>query len=134
MRRFRIGMRVVMIAGVGVLVARVLLVTAVGGFQTQLRAGQDAQEAMRVNTLVMESKFRIADIAGWQPGYAFDFNRGVPGAASDTVGQRKEFLASAAALRDDYAKIAEAGLAAGESALLNQAREAFESFMRIDAK
>jgi methyl-accepting chemotaxis protein len=134
MRRFRIGLRVVMIAGVGVLVALVLLVTAVGGFQTQLRAGQAAQESMRLNTLVMEAKFRIADIAGWQTGYAFDFNRGVPDATSDTVGQRKEFLASAAALRDDYARIAEADLVADQSALLSQAREAFESFMRIDAK
>src|SRR4051812_12542227 len=99
MRRWRIGVRVVMIAGVGVLVATVLLLTAVSGYQTQLRAGEKAQAAMRLTALVMEAKFRTADVAGWQTGYAFDFTRGVPDATSDSSGQRKEFLASAAALR-----------------------------------
>jgi hypothetical protein len=49
-------------------------------------------------------------VAGWQTGYAFDFNRGVPNAASDTVGQRQQFLASAAALRTDYGQLSQSSL------------------------
>jgi methyl-accepting chemotaxis protein len=135
MRRWRITTRVVLLAAVGVVVALVLVVAANVGFGTQLRAGQAEQAATQLGTLAMQAKFQTADVAGWQTGYAFDFNRGVPNAASDTVGQRQQFLASAATLRADYARIAQSPLlTATERALLTQAQQAFEQFMQIDTR
>jgi methyl-accepting chemotaxis protein len=134
MRRWPIAARVVMIAALGVLVSGILLVTAVTGFRTQRAAALDAGLAMQLTSQVMEAKFRTADVAGWQTGYAFDFNRGVPDAVSDTVGQRKEFLASATALRAGYATLADADLTGDERTLLDQASQSFETFMSVDAR
>ncbi|GAA3254860.1 hypothetical protein GCM10010532_103980 [Dactylosporangium siamense] len=112
----------------------VLLATAVAGFGTQRTAGTETTSAMRLSTVVMEVKFRIADISGWQTGYAFDFDRGVPGALDDTVGQRKEFLIAAEALRAAFATATAADLTAEERTLLEQAVAAFDRFMAIDDK
>jgi methyl-accepting chemotaxis protein len=134
LRRWRIATRVVMLAGLGVLVSGILVVVAVTGFQTQSAASEQARQAMQLNERVMEAKFRTADVAGWQTGYAFDFNRGVPGALSDAEGQRKQFLDSAAALRAGYGAIGTGDLAADERALLQQATQAFDSFLQIDQR
>jgi methyl-accepting chemotaxis protein len=132
LRRWRIATRVVIIAAVGAALSGLLLATAVSGSQTQLRSDDQVRQAMQLTGEAMEAKFRTADVAGWQTGYAFDFTRGVPDALSDSVGQRQQFVASAAALRLEYAAIAEADLTAAERQLLDQAQAAFESFMTID--
>ncbi|MGK5680507.1 hypothetical protein [Actinoplanes sp. URMC 104] len=75
LRRLRINTRVLLLAVVGLAVAALLVLTAVGGFRTQLEAGQRSQAAMQLTGEVMEAKFRTADMAGWQTGYAFDFAR-----------------------------------------------------------
>ena len=134
LRRWRIATRVVLLALVGVLVSGVLLAAAVAGFREQRAASDRIESAMSLSRVAMEAKFRTADVAGWQTGYAFDFNRGVPGAASDDVGQRKSFVESAAALDDAYATLAGADLAAGERALLDRARAAFGRFLEIDSR
>ncbi|MCA2211779.1 methyl-accepting chemotaxis protein [Jidongwangia harbinensis] len=134
MRRWRISARIVVIAGLGVLVAGALVGIAVSGFQAQLDASGRTREATRLVGQVMEAKFRTADVAGWQTGYAFDFTRGVPNALSDTVGQRQQFLASAAALRAEYDAVGRAELDDGERALLTRARESFETFLEIDGR
>jgi methyl-accepting chemotaxis protein len=134
MRRWRIATRVVMLAGLGILVSAVLVAIAVTGFQTQRAASEQARQAMQLTAQVMEAKFRTADVAGWQTGYAFDFNRGVDGALSDTEGQRKQFLDSAAALRAGYATIAASDLNAAERAMLGEASESFETFLEIDER
>ncbi|WP_344611915.1 methyl-accepting chemotaxis protein [Dactylosporangium salmoneum] len=132
LRRWRIGTRVVLFAGVGLLFSALLMGTAIDGFQTQLRAGERVQDAMRLGHTAMEAKFRVADISGWQTGYAFDFVRGVPNALSDSEGQRKEFLDSAAVLRTNYETLAQARLSSDEETLLDKARQGFEWFMEID--
>jgi methyl-accepting chemotaxis protein len=134
LRRLRIGTRVLLLSAVGLVLAAVLVLTAYAGFQSQTAAGRRSEAAMHLTGDVMEAKFRTADMAGWQTGYAFDFARGVPGALSDNSGQRKQFLASAAALRAGYAAVAQATLTASERDLLGQARQAFESFMTIDSR
>src|SRR5690242_12215871 len=53
----------------------------------------------------LTAKFRTADFNGWQSGYAFDIQRGVKNADQDTVGQRKSFLESTAAFKQDIAKL-----------------------------
>jgi methyl-accepting chemotaxis protein len=134
MRRWRIATRVVLLALLGAVVAGILLATAVAGFRSQSAASDRISTAMRLSRVAMEAKFRTADVAGWQAGYAFDFNRGVPDAASDGVGQRKSFVDSAAALADGYATLADAGLTGPERDLLGRAQQAFERFMTIDAR
>jgi methyl-accepting chemotaxis protein len=134
LRRWQIGTRVLLLSAVGVALAAVLVLTAYAGFSAQSAAGRRSQSAMRLTGEVMEAKFRTADVAGWQTGYAFDFTRGVPGALSDDAGQRKEFLASAAALRAGYATIAQATLTTSERALLTRARQAFETFLSVDSR
>ena len=133
LRHWQITTRIVILAAVGVLVSATLLVTAVVALGNQRAAGSRVTQSMRLSQLVMEAKFRTADVAGWQTGYAFDFSRGVPNAVSDSVGQRKEFVASAAALDADYAAIAPASLVGAEQSLLDTARQAFGRFMTIDA-
>jgi methyl-accepting chemotaxis protein len=132
LRRWHITVRIVAIALIGGLTSGVLLAVAVSGFAAQRGASGLTEAAMRLSAVAMEAKFRTADVAGWQTGYAFDFNRGVPGAADDTVGQRKQFLASATVLRSDYAQLASAGLSADEAQLVESAQQAFEKFMTID--
>jgi len=134
LRRWRIATRVVMLVGLGVVVSAMLVAVAVTGFETQRTASEQARQAMQLTGQVMEAKFLTADVAGWQTGYAFDFNRGVPGALSDTTGQRKQFLDSAAALRAQYASIGNAALNDAERALLRQASESFESFAQTDQR
>jgi methyl-accepting chemotaxis protein len=134
LRRWRINTRVLLLAAVGLALTAVLLLTAVGGLHTQLRAGARSQAAMRLSGDAMEAKFRTADMAGWQTGYAFDFTRGVPDALSDSVGQRQQFLASAAALRTDYTTLGGAALSGPERSLLDKARQAFDTFLRIDGR
>jgi methyl-accepting chemotaxis protein len=132
MRRWRVGTRVIMIAGVGLLVAAALVGTAIAGFQKQLHASAQVQRAIALDHTVMEAKFRVADLAGWQTGYAFDYARGVPDALSDDAGPRKQFLDAAAALRAEYAAAAKAPLSADERTLLTQAQQAFEAFLQVD--
>jgi methyl-accepting chemotaxis protein len=134
MRRWRIATRVVILAGLGVVVSAILVSIAVTGFQTQRTGSEQARQAMQLSGQVMEAKFRTADVAGWQTGYAFDFNRGVAGALSDTQGQRKQFLDSAAALRTGYAAIGNGALNDAERALLQQASQAFDAFVQIDQR
>jgi methyl-accepting chemotaxis protein len=134
MRRWRITTRILLLAVIGVLVSGVLLGTAAHGFGQQRGASAQTSALMRLSRLVMEAKFRTADVAGWQTGYAFDNARGVPGALEDTVGQRQEFVTSSAALRADYADIGRAALTTGERTRLDAAVKAFETFMSIDAR
>jgi methyl-accepting chemotaxis protein len=132
MRRWHVTTRIVALLLVGVAVASVLIAIGSRGFAAQQRASQLTSDAVRLASLAGEAKFRTADVAGWQTGYAFDFIRGLPDATSDTAGQRKEFLASAAALDAAYTELAAADLTAHERELLSTARAAFAQFRQID--
>jgi methyl-accepting chemotaxis protein len=80
----------------------------------------------------LQAKFRTADFVGWQTGYSFDILRGVPESLLDTSGQRKEFLASTAAFRDDLARVETHRLSTQEQADVAAARAAFEAFLAVD--
>ncbi|MFF5295858.1 methyl-accepting chemotaxis protein [Paractinoplanes globisporus] len=80
----------------------------------------------------LTAKFRTADFNGWQSGYAFDIQRGVKGAASDDVGQRKNFLASTAAFKQDVATMEGEPLTAAEKAAADTALSTFGEFMALD--
>ncbi|SNY44418.1 methyl-accepting chemotaxis protein [Paractinoplanes atraurantiacus] len=89
-------------------------------------------EATSTRAHALTAKFRTADFNGWQTGYAFDVLRGVEGATSDTVGQRKNFLASTATFEQDLETLHADDLTAGEQAAVFAAAEAFSEFMSVD--
>ncbi len=134
LRNWRITTRITVIAALGVLVCVVMMATSISRLREQEVGGHATSQALELSHVAMEAKFRTADVAGWQTGYAFDFNRGVPGAAEDGVGQRKEFVNSAAALQTLYAELGAAHLPAEQAALLSTATTAFATFLEIDKK
>jgi hypothetical protein len=102
LRKLRIGVRLATAFGlVGVSMLGAIAIGVWGQSAARAATAQLARDGeVRRDALV--AKFRTADFAGWQTG---DTLRGVPGATEDTVGQRKEFLASTGAFRDDLARL-----------------------------
>jgi methyl-accepting chemotaxis protein len=113
-----------------------LAATAIG-LWGQNRAGAATEQlasASESRRAALVAKFRTADFAGWQTGYAFDTVRGVAGATEDAVGQRKEFLASTAAFRDDLSVLLDRPLTEAQRAAVTTAGESFEEFMAVDER
>ncbi|WP_344863469.1 methyl-accepting chemotaxis protein [Planomonospora alba] len=119
-------------------VVGVLLCGAVGVGAAGISSARDATARMDTSAAVrgaaLTAKFRTADFAGWQTGYAFDALRGVPGAADDAVGQRKNFVASTAAFRGDLDKLKSLELTATQREHLRTAEAAFEDFLDVDER
>ena len=100
--RRSVGARIGGTAALLLLLLAVVAAVALQGFgRARGRAPTGSRTTARSTELAGTARFRTADFAGWQTGYAFDVARGVPDAASDGVGQRKEFLASTAAFAAD---------------------------------
>jgi methyl-accepting chemotaxis protein len=114
------------------------MLTAMGIGLWGQHAARDATRKLAAATQLgsdaLIAKFRTADFAGWQTGYAFDTLRKVSGATDDTVGQRKEFLASTAAFREDLARLSALPLIDTEQTALTAAGEAFQQFLAVDQK
>ncbi|MFC4058932.1 methyl-accepting chemotaxis protein [Planomonospora corallina] len=114
----------------------VLLCAAVGVGMAGMSSAREATDRLEAGTSVraaaLTAKFRTADFAGWQTGYAFDTIRGVPGATDDATGQRKNFLASTDAFRQDLRTLDGLELTATQREDLQHAQTAFEDFMRAD--
>lgn len=114
-----------------------LAITSVVGYRAvgvEGAAARAVAESGRLTLDAMQAKFRTADFAGWQTGYSFDIVRGVPDASHDDVFQRKEFLASTAAFRDDLERIRSHQLSPAQAAHAAAAEEAFNNFMAVDAR
>ncbi|GIJ49105.1 hypothetical protein Val02_59910 [Virgisporangium aliadipatigenens] len=134
LRRWRITVRIMAMVGVSLVLFAIMLGTAVNGFAQQRAATGRVASGLSLVRLAMETKFRTADLSAWQTGYAWDFTRGVPNAAMDNVGRRKQFVDSAAALRDAYVDLANSDLTAQDRQALAAAAEQFEKFMAIDGR
>jgi diguanylate cyclase (GGDEF)-like protein len=107
-------------------------------FAWQGVAAEDAAREMLVEALdltraSLDAKFLAADFDGRQMAYAFDIVRGEPGAADDAGVSRRRFLDSAKALREQLDAVARFPLAPDEQRHLRAAREAFETFLQLDA-
>jgi methyl-accepting chemotaxis protein len=113
-----------------------LAATAIGvwGQQRARTATQHLAAAAQLQADAMVAKFRTADFAGWQTGYAFDTLRGVDGATDDAVGQRKEFLASTAAFRADLARLSGLPLTAAQRDAVTAVGGFFDQFTAVDQK
>jgi methyl-accepting chemotaxis protein len=132
LRTLRVGAR---LAGSFAVLAVVLVgvvLSGMAGYRIEQREAARVATALELTHHVMEAKFRTADFAGWQTGYAFDITRGVPGADQDTQGQRAEFLASTAAFRAEVKAVLSYPLTPPERALLADASTEFDAFMAVD--
>jgi methyl-accepting chemotaxis protein len=128
----RLGWRLALgFAAVTVLTV-VIAVVALTGLSSLRSASGQLADARAMTEAAGQAKFRTADFAGWQTGYAFDTLRGVPGATSDDVGQRAEFLASTSAFVEDLDRLAGLPLTAAEQAQVAAARAAFDEYMAVD--
>ena len=132
LRDVRVGSRL----GLGFGAVTVLAALIAGLAVQSISRLQDSLEQLATARALTEAagqaKFRTADFAGWQTGYAFDTLRGLPDATSDAVGQRKEFLASTEAFRADLDRLAGLPLSAPEQQSLDAATDAFEQYLRVD--
>ncbi|WNV75873.1 methyl-accepting chemotaxis protein [Geodermatophilus sp. DSM 44513] len=120
--------------GFGLVTALTGVIAGVGltGMDSLHDSGRDLAAARAVTEAAGQAKFRTADFAGWQTGYAFDTIRGIPGATSDDVGQRAEFLASTLAFTEDLDRLAALPLVEDERAQLEVARAAFTQYLQVD--
>ena len=117
------------------LVLLALLATvALYSLSTLERTGDQLAEDRATTELAGTARFRTADFAGWQTGYAFDVGRGVPDAERDDVGQRKEFLASTDAFAEDLDRLTAADLNADQRRLVDETAQAFEQYLQVDAR
>ncbi|WP_433383887.1 methyl-accepting chemotaxis protein [Actinoplanes sp. CA-142083] len=102
------------------------------GQQRAKAASGELAAAAQLQHDALTAKFRTADFNGWQSGYAFDIQRGVKDADSDTVGQRKNFLASAAEFKNDIAVLEADNLTSAEKDAVATASASFDEFMATD--
>jgi methyl-accepting chemotaxis protein len=130
----RLGVRL----GAAFGVVAVLMVIAIGVGLNGITVGRDGTARMRstaaVANLASEAKFQAADMAGWQTGYLFDTLRGVPDATGDDDGQRKEFLSSAARLRQLLTDLNKQPLTGSQRGMLTEATAAYGRFLQTDQK
>jgi methyl-accepting chemotaxis protein len=134
MRRWSIRTR---LAGCLALIGVILLLItgiAVTGLNRSAAGTDKVGSALSLTHDAMQAKFRTADFAGWQTGYAFDSLRGIPNAAADDVGQRQQFLRSTAAFASDLDKLGRYALTPAERGHLESARTGFTSFIATDQK
>jgi methyl-accepting chemotaxis protein len=128
----RLGVRLGAAFGIVTLLAAVIAGVGVVGTQRLHGAVRDLATARALTEAAGQAKFRTADFAGWQTGYAFDTLRRVPGATNNGVGQRKEFLASTAAFRQDLDRLGALPLSAGERRDLAVTQDAFTKYLAVD--
>jgi methyl-accepting chemotaxis protein len=128
----RVGFRLAIGFGLVTTLAAVMAVVGLIGLNRLQNSAEQLGQARVMTAAAGQAKFRTADFAGWQTGYGFDTLRGVPGATSDDVGQRKEFLASTAAFQKDLDRMAELPLTAAEQKYLATARTAFAAYLKVD--
>jgi len=134
LRRLGVGTRLAFsFAAVG-LALIALAATGVIGYAIQAKSAASLAQATTLSHAAMQAKFRTADFAGWQTGYAFDYTRGMKDADVDTLWQRASFLASTEAFSQDLDLIASLHPTPKETALLADARTEFTAFLGVDKR
>jgi methyl-accepting chemotaxis protein len=132
--RMRLGVRLAVAFAVVVGLILVMMAEALATSSRQHDATGRMETAQRFVATVKDAKFSAADLNGWQTAYAFDAERDVPGAATDSGASRASFLASVETFRERTE--AAAGLAPTESARedLQQIGEVLDEFMSVDGE
>jgi methyl-accepting chemotaxis protein len=132
LRNIKIGPR--LIAALTVLLGLVIGIVAVGmwSIATQHAATATLAAFQSTTRQAQEVKFGSADFNGWQTAYAFDIQRGAPGAATDTGTARAAFLKSAAVFVDGLQRLDAEGLTVAEQQTLRTIQDDFAAFMKLD--
>ncbi|RSM70101.1 methyl-accepting chemotaxis protein [Actinoplanes sp. ATCC 53533] len=133
LRRMRLRSRLLLAFGTFCLLMSVM--TWVGITQSN-RQADIADEVGRLQVLtrdVMQLKFRDADVSGWQVAYAWDvpYLGGVAATAADSA-NRKGFVDSAAALKQEIAAVPVDELSAAERDAFTAIQDNFTSFLQYD--
>jgi methyl-accepting chemotaxis protein len=133
LRRMRLRSRLLLAFGIFCLLMSVM--TWVGITQSN-RQADIADEVGRLQVLtrdVMQLKFRDADVSGWQVAYAWDvpYLGGVAATAADSA-NRKGFVDSAAALKQEIAAVPADELSAAERTAFAAIQDNFTSFLQYD--
>jgi methyl-accepting chemotaxis protein len=132
LRNIKIGPR--LIAALTVLLGLVIGIVAVGlwSITTQHAATATLAAFQSTTRQAQEVRFGSADFNGWQTAYAFDIQRGAPGAATDTGTARAAFLKSAAAFDDGLQRLGAQGLTVAEQQTVRTIQDDFAAFMKLD--
>jgi methyl-accepting chemotaxis protein len=131
-QHLRLGARLGIGFGLVTLLAAVITAVGLQNIGRLHGAAQQLAEARLMTEAAGQAKFRTADFAGWQTGYAFDTLRGVPGATSDDVGQRAAFLDSTTAFVADLDRLSALPLSPAEREHIATTRAAFTAYMAVD--
>ncbi len=129
----RLGVRLVSAFAAVMVLLCVVVVVGLVAISQQGAAARKIAEAGALASDAGTATFRTADFNGWQTAYAFDIARKVPDATSDTGASRRAFLASAAAFKEDLARLSKHKLTPDETALISRTATAFDAFMDLDA-
>ena len=129
LRDAQVGTRLAAAFGLFVLLLVVMLGVGLWGSSEQSRAQGIILQHERIAQDVLQVKFRVADVNGYQNAYAFDVNQGVASATDDSVGNRKTFLASAAAFREELQAIEADD---EERAQVDALGQSFDRYMALD--
>jgi methyl-accepting chemotaxis protein len=131
-------MRIAVRLGAAFALIGLLMAAAVGlalqGQASMRSATERLNDSAGLQRDSLVAKFRTADMAGWQTGYAFDTIRGVPHATDDDNGQRKSFLASTKAFAADLDRIESWQLSGAQHTQLDNVRSVFADFMTVDQR
>ncbi|PPK66751.1 methyl-accepting chemotaxis protein [Actinokineospora auranticolor] len=128
----RVGVRVGAAMAALLLLLCALAVTAVSSLERERDSAEQIARSRELTQLALQVKFRSADFNGWQTAYAFDVQRGVPGATADNASARAAFLTSAQSFRDELAKLRAFGLDTDQTADTDNITTLFEQFMTLD--
>jgi methyl-accepting chemotaxis protein len=133
-RSLRVGLR--LLAGFGTVGVLLCVVITVGwaSINQQISAAHDLVEAESLTSDAGTASYRTADVNGWQTAYAFDINRHRPEATSDSGPSRKAFLASAAALKEDFTRLQDHKLTSEQRQEIEETASAFQAFMSLDTE
>ncbi|MFI5909733.1 HAMP domain-containing protein [Dactylosporangium sp. NPDC051541] len=103
------------------------------GSAAQENASAGVSALQTLSQQVMQLKFRDADVSGWQVAYAGDVaTLGGIAATADGSANRKGFLASASALRQELAAVDAGPLRDAEQRLFDTIKSSFTAFLGYD--
>jgi methyl-accepting chemotaxis protein len=131
---FQIGARLAAAFG---LIAVLMLVAIGAGLWGQAAENKAADALRETNALrgeILMVRFQATALGGGQSRYAFDIVRGVPGATDDGTGQRKAYLDTVQAFRDDLGNLGSKMRDPGERDALAEIRTAFDRHVAADQR
>ncbi len=132
LRSARMGTRLAAAFGCVVLLLVAVVAVAMLGLRSEAQSRERLSADVRITEEVLQLKFRAADVNGWQTAYAFDAVRTARAATDEEGSNRRSFLESAEAFRDELAVIESDDRLAGDRDVIRRINADFDRFMAID--